>query len=444
MQMEWVGGTAGAWPCPACGAKVASPMLLLRQAQTSRTYVRCHNCKSVFPAVPDEDDTLGGYAPGRAEHDMGLKHYVEIGAGFASLLRPVLELVPQPQGRLLDVGCGFGFVVDAWARMGGQASGIELASYGYWGRELLGADISHQLLADNTQLRGQQFDLVYSSEVIEHVRDPAAFIADLKAMLAPDGVLVLTTPTEAVLRPDAPVPVVLAALSPGAHRFVASAGVLEGWLRAAGFAWVRVTQETEQVVAWAAASPRELLADANARAHAMAVGYQDLLAASPHPWLRGGAGYRSFREHVNAGRYTLAAVLQPVLEAQLMAELGPEARWTEAIAGWPQTGGDGVPLVAAAPCWTGPFLYYRGMLTLNTTGDHLRAARDFQLSFSANRHWARHAPQLAQEPSRLLAAAWFHLQLAMRHAGAGLADLWAEVANADPEGWTVFSQRPLP
>jgi 2-polyprenyl-6-hydroxyphenyl methylase/3-demethylubiquinone-9 3-methyltransferase len=44
-----------------------------------------------------------------------------------------------------------------------------------------------------SELEGQ-FDLITCMEVIEHVADPAAFVATLARRLAPDGLLVLSTP----------------------------------------------------------------------------------------------------------------------------------------------------------------------------------------------------------------------------------------------------------
>lgn len=45
------------------------------------------------------------------------------------------------------------------------------------------------------QLRdGERFDMVIASEVIEHVEDPVTFLADIRARLNPDGVLLLTMP----------------------------------------------------------------------------------------------------------------------------------------------------------------------------------------------------------------------------------------------------------
>src|SRR3546814_12470027 len=43
------------------------------------------------------------------------------------------------------------------------------------------------------------FDLVTSMEVVEHVDDPAAFIGELAARLAPGGLMILSTPNRTML-----------------------------------------------------------------------------------------------------------------------------------------------------------------------------------------------------------------------------------------------------
>jgi 2-polyprenyl-6-hydroxyphenyl methylase/3-demethylubiquinone-9 3-methyltransferase len=96
----------------------------------------------------------------------------------------------------LDVGCGAGLLAEPLARLGAQVTAIDASV------ELIEAARSHaagQGLAIDyravpvEQLDGQ-FDLVTSMAVIEHVADPAAFVAALAARLAPGGVLIMSTP----------------------------------------------------------------------------------------------------------------------------------------------------------------------------------------------------------------------------------------------------------
>lgn len=97
----------------------------------------------------------------------------------------------------LDVGCGAGLLCEPLARMGAAVTGVDAAP------ENIDAAISHAALSGLTidyrageiaeQALGK-FDIVCSMEVIEHVTDPAAFIAELVRHLKSDGLLLLSTP----------------------------------------------------------------------------------------------------------------------------------------------------------------------------------------------------------------------------------------------------------
>lgn len=107
------------------------------------------------------------------------------------------ERRPLAGKRALDVGCGAGLLTEPLARLGAEVTGIDAAP------ESIAVATAHaegQGLAigyragELSQLEGERFDLVTSMEVIEHVSDPAAFVAGLAALLAPGGLLVVSTP----------------------------------------------------------------------------------------------------------------------------------------------------------------------------------------------------------------------------------------------------------
>ena len=96
----------------------------------------------------------------------------------------------------LDVGCGAGLLAEPLARLGAQVTAIDPAA------ELIAAARDHavgQGLAIDYRVSAVEdltgkFDLITSMEVIEHTADPQQFLNDLAKRLAPNGLLILSTP----------------------------------------------------------------------------------------------------------------------------------------------------------------------------------------------------------------------------------------------------------
>ena len=97
----------------------------------------------------------------------------------------------------LDVGCGAGLLCEPLARMGAAVTGVDAAPENV---EAAKAHMEQSKLtidyrAGELSEQGlKQFDVVTAMEVIEHVTDPAAFVAELARHLKPDGLLIISTP----------------------------------------------------------------------------------------------------------------------------------------------------------------------------------------------------------------------------------------------------------
>jgi SAM-dependent methyltransferase len=108
----------------------------------------------------------------------------------------------RPGLRVLDLGCGDG-------RFSAEIAGA--------GADVIGADVA-QTAIDRARARVPQvefvrveidgalpfddgaFELVWASEVIEHVSDTARWLSEVRRVLVPRGVLALTTPSHGRLR----------------------------------------------------------------------------------------------------------------------------------------------------------------------------------------------------------------------------------------------------
>lgn len=97
----------------------------------------------------------------------------------------------------LDIGCGAGLVCEPLARLGADVTGVDAAvenvSAAAAHAEAAGLDIRY-MAGELAGLDIGEFDLVTCLEVVEHVADKRAFLADVAARLEPDGLLVVSTP----------------------------------------------------------------------------------------------------------------------------------------------------------------------------------------------------------------------------------------------------------
>ena len=109
------------------------------------------------------------------------------------------ELRNLKKGKLLDVGCGEGLLLENANRLGFDVTGVDCSEYAVKmccqkNLDAICLDIEGEGLPFN-----EEFDIVVAAEIIEHLYDYYRFLASVNNCLREKGLLFLTTPNSSWL-----------------------------------------------------------------------------------------------------------------------------------------------------------------------------------------------------------------------------------------------------
>ena len=252
-QVEWGAGVLDATVCPCCGdSRLKHVVLRVSEWDTTNTLVRCDTCcVRFFPELEPARYAL--------QDDHAGARGLELAFGLFGSIEALARIDLAPGLRLLDGGCGSGYVLD-FARYAFDARvlGIDDGAWSRVAADALDLEIVHALLGGNDAVEQGAWDVVVSCEVLEHVADPQVFLAAIREALAPGGTVLLQTPNAADLHPGRDPAVVRTILSPGFHTMLHTVASLERLLRAAGFDDIHVQAEgdtlraaaSDRILAW--------------------------------------------------------------------------------------------------------------------------------------------------------------------------------------------------
>jgi len=124
-----------------------------------------------------------------------IKNEIMKGNGSPDFLRPLTGL------RILDLGCGAGILSEPLARLGAEVVAIDASATNIVAAKMhMNKDPilfhSNRLRYEHVtaeELKGEQFDVVCSLEVIEHVSNVEKFVQSCSDLLKPGGKLFLST-----------------------------------------------------------------------------------------------------------------------------------------------------------------------------------------------------------------------------------------------------------
>lgn len=157
------------------------------------------------------DETLRDvqdYYDGKAGHLFAVEdRNWHLQSRMALNLDTIDQHAPRPadrRPRVLDIGCGTGFLLNALAERGYEGIGIDLSpesvAIAQKRLEELGvADRLEARVGSAYEPPDGPFDLITLTDVLEHLEDPRACLKALRPQMAAGGLLVISTPNRASL-----------------------------------------------------------------------------------------------------------------------------------------------------------------------------------------------------------------------------------------------------
>jgi len=118
--------------------------------------------------------------------------------GRRILMRKAISSIKKykPRGKLMDIGCAYGYFVNYASKKGFDASGFDISEYAIRrGYDMFPLVKNKLRCSDITGLKiDKKFDVITAFEVLEHCRSLGKSVEKIKKMLKPNGILLITVP----------------------------------------------------------------------------------------------------------------------------------------------------------------------------------------------------------------------------------------------------------
>jgi SAM-dependent methyltransferase len=183
--------------CPVCGSeqrqfpfRLHGPYCVARCAACGFHYLYPRLMEAAMQEVYRQSSYYEGGACGYTDTSYTGQE-AALRATFKRLLRNLTKR-GLTGGDLLEIGCGYGYLLDEARSFFDQRVGTDFSPEAAEIARTTGAEV---FIGGIEQIRpGRKFDCVIANQVIEHVYQPLSFLKDLAGHTKPGGHIVIATP----------------------------------------------------------------------------------------------------------------------------------------------------------------------------------------------------------------------------------------------------------
>lgn len=175
--------------CALCGARALEP----RFSKGGWRFVRCAACGLVaIRPLPSPEDHARHTEQSYAEGAYAVFTAADAIRSAIAAHRLAIVRRTAPPGPWLDVGCSTGAFVDVAQRAGMDITGLERAAAAVEQARARGLRVRQSSIEAFSP--PHRYAVVTAFDLVEHLRDPLAFVRRVEGWLAPGGVFALTVP----------------------------------------------------------------------------------------------------------------------------------------------------------------------------------------------------------------------------------------------------------
>jgi len=190
--------------CPICSSDKIKPLFEgtdFSHTKESFNVVNCGNCNFTFTQNAPDSEHIGPYYESEdyvshsdTQEGLFFKVYHAVRNYMLKQKRKMVEQTTS-RGKLLDIGCGTGYFLNEMKSKGWECEGIEQDEKArIYGKEKFNLTVNAPTHLDS--YTENSLDAVSMWHVLEHVHDLDGYLSKIKAVLKPEGTLVVAVPNK--------------------------------------------------------------------------------------------------------------------------------------------------------------------------------------------------------------------------------------------------------